>query len=72
MKCLDTEILGVSETRWTNKIPEAFEKGQCAIIYSCRRYEILRQDVAVMMKKEFEKQLDVINERIMVVQLKIV
>ena len=75
MERLHIDILGVSETHWTNETTEAFQKEQHVIIHSCRTDHIHRQGVAIILKEKRAKQLvdhDLINEKIMVMQLKTV
>ena len=70
---LNTDILGVAETHWTNETEEAFEIGKHVIIHWCQKVHIHRKSVTIVLKKEFVKQLegyDLINGRIMVIQLK--
>ena len=70
---LNTDILGVAETHWTNETEEAFEIGKHVIIHSCQKVHIHRKSVTIVLKKELVKQLegyDLINGRIMVIQLK--
>ena len=73
MTRLDIDILGVAETHWTNDTEEAFEIRKHVVIHSCRKDQIHRQGVAIVLKKELIKQLegyDLINERIMMIQMK--
>ena len=73
MKHLLIDILGVSETHWTNETSKAFQKEQPVIIHSCRTDHLHWQGVAMILKEKLAKQLveyDFINERIMITQLK--
>ena len=73
MTQLNTDILGVVETHWTNEIEEAFEIGKHVIIHSCRKDHIGCQGVDIVLKRELVKELegyDLINERMMMIQLK--
>ena len=73
MQRLHIDILGVSETHRMNEATEAFQKEQHVLTHSCRTDHFHRQDVAIILKEKLAKQLvayDLINERIVVIQLK--
>ena len=73
MTRLNINILGVAVTHWTNETEEAFEIGKHVIIHSCWKDHIHRQGVTIVLKKKLVKQLegyDLINERMMMIQLK--
>ena len=75
MQRFHIDILGVSETHRMNETTEAFQKEQHVLTHSCRTDHIHRQDVAIILKEKLAKQLvayDLINERIVVIQLKTV
>ncbi|XP_066936741.1 uncharacterized protein [Clytia hemisphaerica] len=72
MKRLKIDILGVSETHWTNEIEEAFEMNDYVIVQSGRKDNIHRQDVAIFITKELSQHMcgyALVNERIMSIQL---
>ena len=72
--CMQT-YLRVPETHWTNETTEAFQKKQHVIRHSCKTDHIHRKGVAIILKEKLAKQLvdfDLINERIMIIQLKTV
>ena len=69
---LNIDILGISETHWTDEVEEAFETDGHVIIQSCRRDGIHRQGVALILSKELAHHLvgyTLVNERIMSIQL---
>ena len=47
------QVLGVSETRWTIETPEAFEQDNYVILQSCRKDNISRQGVALIIEKVY-------------------
>ena len=68
------DILGVSETHWTNETTETFQKKH-VIIHSCTTDYIHQQGAPTILKEKLAKQLvdyNLINERIMLIQLKTV
>ena len=74
MERLHIDILGVSEIHWTNETTETFQKKH-VIIHSCRTDYIHQQGVPTILKEKLAKQLvdyNLINERIMIIQLKAV
>ena len=73
MTRLNIDILRAAETHWNNETEEAFKIGKHVIIHSCRKDHIHRQGAAIVLKKELVKQFegyDLINERMMMIQLK--
>ena len=44
-------LLGVSETHWNNTLTEIFEQDNFTIIHSCRKDDIKRQGVAIIVEK---------------------
>ena len=66
------DILGISETHFTNETDEAFEQSNYVIIQSSRKDNIRRQGVAIILKKELSESIidyEIISERIMHVTL---
>ena len=71
-KRLKIDILGISETHWSNEVEEAFEINNYVVVHSGRKDNIHRQGVAIMMTKELSQCMqgyDLVNERIMSIQL---
>ena len=68
MKKFEIKILGIFETHWNNKTPEAFEFKNCVVIQSRRKDNIKRQGVAILVEKEFAECIssyECIAERLM-------
>ena len=72
---LHMDILRVLQTYWTNVKTKTFQKEQHVIIHSCKTDHSHQQGVAIILKEKLAKQFvdyDLINEQIMIIQLKTV
>ena len=69
------DILRVLETYWTKVTTKTFQKEQHVIIHSSKTDHSHQQGVAIILKEKLAKQFvdyDLINEQIMIIQLKTV
>ena len=72
MRRLNVNILGISETDWTNEYEEAFEQENYVIIHSCRKDNVRRQGVAIVLTKDIASHLvdyELFSERLMSITL---